>query len=61
VEVTSMAGSYAGRFDASCFDGRYITGDIDEGYLSALSARRNNAAKHTTPSSEVVDLHNGEA
>ncbi|MDA0878207.1 MAG: amidophosphoribosyltransferase [archaeon] len=61
VEVTAMAGSYAGRFDASCFDGRYVTGDIDEGYLSALSARRNNAAKHTTPSSEVVDLHNGEA
>ena len=24
------------RFDASCFDGDYVTGDIDEAYLEAL-------------------------
>jgi amidophosphoribosyltransferase len=24
------------RFDASCFDGDYVTGDIDEKYLDAL-------------------------
>lgn len=28
-------------FDASCFDGCYITGDIDEYYLDAAEARRN--------------------
>jgi amidophosphoribosyltransferase len=26
------------RFDASCFDGDYVTGDIDEPYLEALEA-----------------------
>ena len=28
-------------FDASCFDGQYITGDISEDYLNALEAARN--------------------
>jgi amidophosphoribosyltransferase len=26
------------RFDASCFDGDYVSGDIDEAYLEALSS-----------------------
>ncbi|MEY3875546.1 MAG: hypothetical protein RIR50_717 [Pseudomonadota bacterium] len=29
------------NFDASCFDGKYITGDITESYLDALEASRN--------------------
>ena len=28
------------RFDASCFDGDYVTGDIDEEYLEDLLADR---------------------
>lgn len=28
------------EFDASCFDGHYITGDIDDGYLDAVEAAR---------------------
>jgi amidophosphoribosyltransferase len=28
-------------FEASCFDGKYITGDISEAYLDALEAARN--------------------
>jgi amidophosphoribosyltransferase len=32
-------------FDASCFDGKYVTGDIDEAYLDRLEAARNNSAK----------------
>ena len=27
-------------FDASCFDGRYVTGDIDMAYLDALESER---------------------
>ena len=27
-------------FEASCFDGRYITGDIDEHYLDAVEGKR---------------------
>ena len=31
------------NFEASCFDGQYITGDITEAYLDALEAARNTA------------------
>jgi amidophosphoribosyltransferase len=31
------------NFEASCFDGKYITGDITEAYLDALEAARNTA------------------
>jgi len=31
------------RFDCSCFTGEYVTGDIDNGYLDALSDKRNNS------------------
>ena len=27
------------RFDCSCFDGDYVTGDIDEAYLERLSQK----------------------
>ena len=30
-----------GQFDCSCFDGVYVTGDIDEAYLQRLEASRN--------------------
>ena len=28
------------QFDASCFDGQYITGDVSEAYLSRLEGQR---------------------
>lgn len=31
-------------FDSSCFDGCYVTGDIDEGYLKRLSESKSSAA-----------------
>nr|CCA84352.1 amidophosphoribosyltransferase [Ralstonia syzygii R24] len=31
-------------FEASCFDGHYVTGDIDEAYLDRLEASRNSPA-----------------
>ena len=33
------------EFDSSCFDGKYITGDVTEGYLLALDELRNDAEK----------------
>jgi amidophosphoribosyltransferase len=33
------------RFDASCFDGVYVTGDVTPEYLARLERRRNDAAK----------------
>ncbi len=34
------------EFDCSCFDGNYITGDVDEKYLNHLEALRSDAAKN---------------
>jgi len=33
------------HFDSSCFDGEYITQDIDEAYFKRLFDKRNDAAK----------------
>jgi amidophosphoribosyltransferase len=32
-------------FDASCFDGRYVTGDVTPAYLEALEAAKNNKSE----------------
>ena len=51
------------RFECSVFDGEYVTGDIDEGYLDALSAVRNDRSKQRrereqTGDSTVIELYN---
>jgi len=50
------------RFDASVFNGDYVTGDVDEEYLRKLEMRRNDSAKQTQgnkKSNDGIDLHNG--
>jgi amidophosphoribosyltransferase len=47
-------------FDASCFDGKYITGDIDEAYLERLETARSQADRDGTSASgdtERSQLH----
>jgi len=47
-------------FEASCFDGKYVTGDIDLEYLSDLASHRNED-RHTTKRAKaqyVVEMHN---
>ncbi|MEC9413413.1 MAG: amidophosphoribosyltransferase [Pseudomonadota bacterium] len=47
------------RFDTSCFDGEYITGDIDANYLYYIDAMRNDLSKQTSDKSNaVIELHN---
>ncbi|MDH3327255.1 MAG: amidophosphoribosyltransferase [Gammaproteobacteria bacterium] len=48
------------RFDASCFNGDYVTGDIDDQYLSNIRTSRNDKAKsdQTNVDNEVIDMHN---
>ena len=48
------------RFDTSIFDADYVTGGIDETYLTRLQSRRNDDAKtmRNTASVEVIELHN---
>ena len=36
-------------FDCSCFDGEYITGQIDTEYLDRLEAKRKDGAKDVQP------------
>ena len=33
------------HFDCSCFDGKYVTQDVDEAYFARLAAKRNDSAK----------------
>jgi amidophosphoribosyltransferase len=44
--ITEAAPELA-HFDASVFDGIYVTGDVTEEYLDMLEKQRNDAAKHT--------------
>lgn len=48
------------RFDASCFNGDYVTGDIDQAYLESLQNSRNDKAKtdRNLSDNEVMDIHN---
>ena len=48
-------------FDASCFSGEYVTGDIDRFYLASLERQRNDDAKqqrHERQLDNIIDLHN---
>jgi amidophosphoribosyltransferase len=53
-------------WESSVFDGRYITGDIDQAYLDHLESQRSDASKTTKNSKEhderedngIIDLHN---
>ena len=46
------------RFDASCFDGVYVTGDVSRDYLDRIERNRNDSAKTTrqtgAPAGEVA-------
>ena len=38
--------SHVTKFDSSCFDGKYVTGDVTKQYLKELDDLRNDAAKN---------------
>ncbi|MFO7642529.1 MAG: amidophosphoribosyltransferase [Candidatus Competibacteraceae bacterium] len=48
------------RFDASCFNGEYVTGDIDRHYLDCLASERADTIKSERASANnaLIDLHN---
>jgi len=45
------------RFDASCFDGVYVTGDISRDYLQRVEQARNDAAKTTKNAGQAGNDH----
>ncbi len=44
------------KFDCSCFDGNYVTGDVSAAYLSAIEAARKDGAKFKKPSNSTTQL-----
>lgn len=44
------------RFDCSCFDGDYVTGDVTESYLAAIEAARRDGAKSPRPANSSTQL-----
>jgi len=44
------------NFEASCFDGNYITGDINDSYLDALEAARNTSAAKADRAGDPSDF-----
>ena len=49
------------EFDASCFTGKYVTGDISDDYLTQISILRNDEAKSNREMNDemILDLSNG--
>jgi amidophosphoribosyltransferase len=43
-------------FDASCFDGHYITGDITPEYLNQIETARGNKVKTPDPEDDQLEL-----
>ena len=44
------------QFDCSVFDGKYITGDIDDAYLDRLAKSRSDGAKRKVQQVENVTI-----
>ena len=45
------------RFDASCFDGNYVTGDITPGYLDFIENRRGDGGPRDESDDQQLDLN----
>lgn len=44
------------EFDASCFDGRYVTDDIDENYLNLIESVRADSSANFKPKNSITQL-----
>ena len=59
IEAVQKGNPAITQFDTSCFDGEYVTGDVDQEYLDSLSCRRNDGAKaRREEENSVIELHN---
>jgi amidophosphoribosyltransferase len=57
VEVVRAGNPAIQDFDTSCFDGRYITGDVTPEYLNYIEAVRNGETPPSALSSQQLDLN----
>jgi len=60
VRSVSRKGAVMERFDASCFDGDYVTGDVSAAYLESLGQVRSDQEREASQVSarEVIGIHN---
>jgi amidophosphoribosyltransferase len=59
VEAVRKGNDNLEEFDSSCFDGKYVTQDVDEDYFRRLELQRNDVAKmkrRRSQSAETVEL-----
>ena len=54
VEAVRFGNPAITRFDTSCFDGTYVTGDITDDYLATVEARRRDDVKQAKESNSLV-------
>ena len=62
IEAARRGNPSVKRFDLSCFNGEYVTGDVNESYLNRIEALRSDEAKAKRAASQnsLSDLHNSE-
>jgi len=53
VEAVRFGNPAITQFDTSCFDGTYVTGDINDDYLAAVEARRRDDVKQVNASNSL--------
>lgn len=56
VRVVKLNNPTMEDFDCSCFDGRYITGDVDETYLNKIESARNDSVSVDRPANSSTQL-----
>ncbi|MBV1777187.1 amidophosphoribosyltransferase [Burkholderiaceae bacterium DAT-1] len=59
--VSDASNGKVNEFEASCFSGEYVTGDVDEAYLDAIENRRSSPLSKGGEAGSVVDLNVGVA
>ncbi|TDJ19429.1 MAG: amidophosphoribosyltransferase [Gammaproteobacteria bacterium] len=60
IESTQTSDVHINSFDLSCFNGEYVTGDINQEYLDHIEEMRNDSAKSKREASDenLIDLTN---
>ena len=55
IEAVKDTKTHTQKFDSSCFDGKYVTGNVTEEYLEELDHLRNDSAKKKYESTDLSD------
>ena len=59
IRSTKNSNSSDIKFDSSCFNGVYVTGDVTDEYLQLLHEQRNDNAKQgNIDDDQILDIHN---